>query len=344
MTNIKQLILDIITKNGEIQSSEIVKKTGFTRAYINRFFNQLKEEGKIVLIGKANRAKYTLANRNMINTIQKDIASINITITNENIAEDVILDDIKKETGIFTGTPPNIANIISYSFSEMLNNAIEHSESKKIKIEMKKDETQINFNVIDQGIGIYNNLVKKKHLKNEFEAIQDLLKGKLTTQPEEHSGEGIFFTSKIAGIFTIQSGTKKIIFHNDLKDIFIKTIKKRQGTKITFSITLNSDKKLEDVFERYTDGSFQFNKTEVAIKLYNMNSEYISRSQARRLLSGLENFKKIILDFDQVDTAGQAFADEIFRVWQNKNKDKTLEVKNANDNVVFMLKRAGWIS
>jgi hypothetical protein len=42
-------------------------------------------------------------------------------------------------------------------------------------------------------------------LKNHLEAIQDLLKGKQTTMPKSHSGEGIFFTSKIADNLTISS-------------------------------------------------------------------------------------------------------------------------------------------
>ena len=54
----------------------------------------------------------------------------------------------------------------------------------------------LSFIVNDSGIGIFRNIMQKRNLKSELEAIQDLMKGKTTTMPESHSGEGIFFTSK----------------------------------------------------------------------------------------------------------------------------------------------------
>jgi hypothetical protein len=45
------------------------------------------------------------------------------------------------------------------------------------------------------------------------------------------------------------------------------------------------------------------------------NENLISRSQAKRLLARLELFKTVLFDFSNVPTIGQAFADEIFRVF-----------------------------
>ncbi|GAH25948.1 unnamed protein product, partial [marine sediment metagenome] len=77
----------------------------------------------------------------------------------------------------------------------MLNNAIEHSESKKVEIIIERRKNNIIFEVRDWGVGIFNNIMNKKGLSSEMDAIQDLLKGKQTTAPSYHSGEGIFFTS-----------------------------------------------------------------------------------------------------------------------------------------------------
>ncbi len=71
-----------------------------------------------------------------------------------------------------------------------------------------------------------------------------------------------------------------------------------------------------------------------------MDSAQISRSQARRIMSGLEKFKTIILDFSGVETVGQAFADDVFRVWKNRHAGVKIVPKNMNENVVFMIKRA----
>ncbi|MCK5306718.1 MAG: DUF4325 domain-containing protein [Candidatus Omnitrophica bacterium] len=338
--DICKVILDVIKKDGEISASDIVKRTGFSRAYINRFFQKLKNSGEIVLIGKANQAKYVIANAEAVAKAKKKILSATRILKNKEISEDLILADIKKKTGIFMNINENIRDILDYAFSEMLNNAIEHSQSKKIRVSMQRNKNSVSFEVIDEGIGIFNNIRRKKKLGSEMDAIQDLLKGKQTTAPNEHSGEGIFFTSKAADFLNIQSSRKKLIFNNVLDDIFIRDIKSVNGTKVSFLINFSATQTLRNIFKNYTDSSFKFNKTEVTVKLYKGAAGYISRSQARRIISGLEKFKKIMLDFEDVKTVGQGFADEIFRVWKAKHPKIIISLVNANENVQFMINRA----
>jgi len=71
-----------------------------------------------------------------------------------------------------------------------------------------------------------------------------------------------------------------------------------------------------------------------------MDDSFISRSQARRVLTGLEKFKEITLDFSDVETIGQGFADEVFRVWKNNHPDIKINYQNTNENILFMIKRA----
>ncbi|MFH0834705.1 MAG: STAS-like domain-containing protein, partial [Patescibacteria group bacterium] len=71
-----------------------------------------------------------------------------------------------------------------------------------------------------------------------------------------------------------------------------------------------------------------------------LSGVHISRSQARRVLAGLEKFKVIVFDFDKVPMIGQAFADEIFRVFHDKHPQIRLETANMNEGVEFMIKRA----
>ncbi len=338
--DIRKLILHILNEKGEVKACDIVKVIGFSREYINRFFRELRNEGKIILLGKANKAHYILANKQALIRARKDITTVHRILHNLNISEDIILDGIKRGTGIFLEVPKSVLRIIDYAFTEMLNNAIEHSHSKTIEITMERHKENIYFNVIDKGIGIFNSIMEKKRLQDEMEAIQDLMKGKLSTAPETHSGEGIFFTSKAADILTIQSAQKKLIFNNLLKDVFIKDIKKTKGTKAAFSIAINSERNLTDIFKEYTDESFEFSKTKVEVRLFKMAKEYISRSQARRILTGLDRFKTVILDFKDVQTVGQAFADEVFRVWKLRHPDITIIPQNANENIRFMINRA----
>ena len=336
--DLRTLVFKTIEKKGQVTTADIVDHTGFSRAYIQRLLKGLAGEGVIVLTGKANQAHYVFPPKKGVGMIKP--LKVHRIMLNKDLAEDKILRQIKAESAIFHGVLKNISSIVDYAFTEMLNNAIEHSASEKIDVVLMKTKTDIRFTVKDSGIGIFNNIRKTKHLGTTIEAIQDLLRGKETTAPNAHSGEGIFFTSKVADFLAIKSFEKKLVFDNVVQDIYIKDVQSAKGTKVDFVLDINSKKKLTDVFNKYTDDSFQFSKTSVRIKLYHQDVDYVSRSQARRILVGLEKFKTIELDFKDVNTIGQAFADEIFRIWKSNHKDVDFIIQNANENVMLMIKRA----
>lgn len=338
--NIEDLVLKELKKKKEIKVTDIVEVTCFSRAYVSRIFKKLKDNKKIFQIGKANKTKYVLVGKKSFATIKRQILKSRKILRNKNLSESDILKETKEETGIFLDIPENVSAILDYAFTEILNNAIEHSRSEKIISIIERKLGQVVFEITDFGIGIFNNVMKKRKLENELEAIQDLLKGKQTTAPEEHSGEGVFFTSKISDRLVIRSFAKKLIIDNIINDIFIEDIKPVKGTIVKFEIETKSRKNLNEIFRKYSEKAFSFDKTEVTVDLYSIDNLYISRSQARRILSGLDKFRKIILDFKDIKTVGQAFADEVFRVWGNSHKDIDIIYKNANDNIVFMIERA----
>jgi len=101
-------------------------------------------------------------------------------------------------------------------------------------------------------------------------------------------------------------------------------------------------KQFFQVFQEYTDDNYVFDKTTITVHLAKeyMGESFMSRSQARRILLNAEKFRIIFLDFSEVDIIGQAFADEIFRVYKNKNPDIQIIPINANAEVDFMIKRS----
>lgn len=339
--DIIQMILSEIDKNGSVKAADIVALTGFSRAYVNRFFVILRKEGKIVLSGKANAARYIKASAQAPLLIKDRPVETHLMLRNVSLEEDVVLERVKRIPGMFEDLKPNVAAIFGYAFTEILNNAIEHSSSKLIDVKVSRFEGAISFEVADSGVGIFNRLKEMKGLSTDMEALQDLLKGKLTTAPAAHSGEGIFFTSRAADIMVIQSSLKKIVFDNVSEDLFVKDMAKhRRGTRVKFTVREDSQRELGEIFKRYTDGSFEFSATDVKVKLYAEGVEYVSRSQARRILSGLDKFRRVELDLSGVDGIGQAFADEIFRVWKNSHPATEIVPVNASENSMFMIKRA----
>lgn len=338
--DVKKLILTELKRKKKIATSDIVKKTGFSRAYAHRFLKGLQDEGKINLIGRANSSFYVLTGRGFVS---KETVFSRTLSNGKNLVEDVILTDIKKERpAIFKGLPKNIADIFDYTFTEILNNAIEHSASKRIFVNVQRGQKDIGFQVFDWGVGVFNNIKKKFKLKSPAEAIEHLLKGKQTTLPQAHSGKGLFFTSRLADVLTLKSFGKKMIFDNKINDIFVGDLKQSaKGTKVAFNISLGSKKTIRKVFQKYADKNFFFSKTDFKVKILGLGAgSYISRSEARRLLFGLNKFRHLTLDFKKVDAIGHGFADEVFRVWQKNHPKVTINHINANESVKLMIKRA----
>lgn len=326
-------------KRGNLQSKEIADALKISRQYAQRILKDLIKQGLLIKLGSTRAASYVPPK--YADQVQWKYDK---RFHNQNLAEHSVLEGIESRSQFRRSFSENQRSIFEYAFSEMLNNAIEHSSSKNVHVEVEKRTDTLVFMVNDFGVGVFRNVMQKRKLQSELEAIQDLLKGKTTTQPQAHSGEGIFFTSKVADIFSLESFGKKLTINNILKDIFIEEVKpSKKGTKVFFQISCDSKKHLNGVFKEYqTDPTeHAFDKTKIQMKLYTLGTVHVSRSQARRVLAGLEKFKSIILDFDKVRTIGQAFADEIFRVFKNTYPDIQITPTNMNETVRFWVERVG---
>ncbi|MFH0770335.1 MAG: DUF4325 domain-containing protein [Candidatus Peregrinibacteria bacterium] len=337
--DIKGQVLSLALKDGQISSGQVAHAMKISRQYAQRILRILVREGFLIKLGSTKAASYVLPKH--AGKVQWRFSK---RFKRQNLVEHEVMEDVEGRAQFRESLPENIRSIFEYGFSEMLNNAIEHSQSENVHVETEKKEHCLTFCVNDFGIGVFRNVMKKRGLKSELEAVQDLLKGKTTTQPKAHSGEGIFFTSKVADVFSLESFGFKLTFDNTIHDIFFEEVKPaKRGTKVFLQIADNAERHLNDVFKEYQSDpeEYAFDKTEVQIRLYTMGTIHISRSQARRVLAGLEKFKSIVLDFDRVPNVGQAFADEIFRVFQNKYPNIRIIPINMNEAVRFMVERVG---
>ena len=343
MTN-KEKILQLIIQNGRVTSGEITKKIGVSRQYVNLVISDLIAEKQVIKLGGTRNAFYV--SKEYISKNPEIIPSVlKKKYKNELLEEHKILLEIEEKFPRIAQLPENIKSIFTFAFSEMFNNAIEHSQSKIISVEVSVREKDLSFIVNDSGVGAFRNIMKKKNLKSEIEAIQDLLKGKTTTMPKSHSGEGIFFTSKAGDVFILDSFGYRLSVNTIKPNVAIHHLPTRKrGTRVVFRINTDSARHLNDVFKKYTnlagEGDYGFDKTEIRIKLFTAGGVHISRSQARRVLAGLEKFKIVLFDYEKVPIVGQAFADEIYRVFQELHPDIRLENENMSEGVRFMIERS----
>jgi hypothetical protein len=115
------------------------------------------------------------------------------------------------------------------------------------------------------------------------------------------------------------------------------------GTSVLMRLSTHTTRTTKKVFDEFTvnDNDYGFNKTVVPVKLAQYGDDnLISRSQAKRLLLRTELFKIVVLDFSDVPAIGQAFADEIFRVFANQHPDIELIPMKANAEVQRLITRA----
>ena len=252
--------------------------------------------------------------------------------------EDRVWDEVETHLQLKRALRPNVLAIMRYAFTEMLNNAIEHSQSDRCAIRVSLGAGRSSFEVRDHGIGVFHSIATKLKLPDEETALIELLKGKTTTMPEAHTGEGIFFTSRIGDDFTLKSHRIQIEWKRAKQDVFVSQPRFSAGTLVQFSLQRSARQTIEGVFGEFAPEQydFQFQKTRVLVKL--LQPDYVSRSEARRLLANLEKFREIVLDFRDVRSVGQGFADEVFRVFADRNPGIAVRSENANLAVMAMIR------
>ena len=125
-----------------------------------------------------------------------------------------------------------------------------------------------------------------------------------------------------------------------IKDFLLKTIYYAENYFNIFVII--TERTTKEIFDEYTSDDFVFNKTKIIVHLAKdyLGHDFVSRSLAKRILMNVEKFKIIVLDFENIDNIGQGFADEVFRVFRNKNPDITVVPVNMNEEIEFMINRA----
>jgi anti-sigma regulatory factor (Ser/Thr protein kinase) len=300
-----------------------------SRQAAHRRLRALAARGAVVHQGGGRTARWTLPS-------SRDLGFDFFT---EGLQEDRVWTDLRSRVPVLRALGAEATAILAYSITEMLNNAIEHSASAKVHVGLLHDDASVTFSVIDQGIGAFANIQRARKLASPLEALQDLTKGKVTTMPDRHTGEGLFFTSKAVDRFELEANGLVWIVDNTRNDYTVATVGPRRGTRVTCRIARAPTRSLDGVFREYTD-EFEFMRTRTVVRLFEIGVEFVSRSEARRLIRGLDRFREVVVDFDRVASVGQGFADEVFRVFAGAHPNVRLVPVNMAPTVEFMVQRA----
>jgi anti-sigma regulatory factor (Ser/Thr protein kinase) len=307
-----------------------VNRFGVSRQYVSRLLRELINDDLVTAIGTTSDRAFALA----VETHQRTFP---ITLPEDRVWRDFaapILKDVVK---------PKASAILQYGVSEMVNNVIDHSGADSCVIKIWVNPAIVGIGVGDAGVGIFGKLRDHFQLDDAEHAALELSKGKLTTDPEHHTGEGIFFTSRMMDEFVVASDRVHLITQQGSRG-WVLTVKETDpGTTIQMLLDPETSRSTRAVFDMFTLGSDDpsFSVTHVPVSLVEVGEEnLISRSQAKRLMARMEDFQRVLLDFKGVRTVGQAFSDEVFRVWSNAHPDVEIIVQGANKQVQRMVQRA----
>ena len=330
---IRCFILQVIERHPADISRVISEYFGITRQAANKHLQRLVEEGALNVKGQTRNHSYVLAP--LVEWRQ-------FYEKKPGLAEDLVwANDVKDVLGKF---PENVLDIWHFGFTEMFNNALDHSEGNALSVLIRRTAATSEMVIRDNGIGIFKKIQGVLNLPDERHAVFELAKGKLTTDPKQHSGEGIFFASRVFDSFDIFSGG--VHFSHEFgtsEDWIMERDNPRAGTSVWLKLNNHTSRTLKRVFDKYASGDddYGFTKTVVPLRLAQYgNDKLISRSQAKRVVSRIELFKTVIFDFRDVAMIGQAFADEIFRVFAKQHPEIHIVTASANTEVKRMIKRA----
>ena len=330
-TAIKMYILEHVKQHPENIVAITTKHFGVTRTTVHRHLKNLIKQGDILKSGKTRNIRYTLKS-----SMDREL-SYKI---NSQLSEFLILKTDFED--IFCTFKENIYDICIYGFTEIVNNAIDHSHGSNLTITTHCDKKKLVITIQDDGVGIFQNILDYFKLNSILDSVLQLSKGKMTTDPSRHSGEGIFFTSRAFDVFEIYANQLHYFRDNRENDWAFESLAEPTiGSTIRMSIHDTASTNLVMLFKQYQDPEdLSFNRTDIRVQLSQFGHEpLISRSQAKRITVGLEKFNHITLDFSGVRLVGQGFVDEMFCLFQAAHPHITIDYIHATPDVTFMIKR-----
>ena len=311
---------------------DIVRRTAekfdCSRQAVHRHIQRLVEEGALLETGKTRSRTYALA--------QLSAWTQTYAVSSNGDEGDIWLRDVRAQ---LEPLATNVLGIWQYGFTEMFNNALDHAEASSISVSVAKTAASSVVTIRDDGVGIFRKIQAALGLLDERHSVLELAKGKFTTDPQRHSGEGIFFSSRMFDHFSICSGSVWFSHQAKAPEDWILETDESGGTSVRMELGNHTARSVSKVFKQFTSGDdFGFTKTVVPVRMAQYGDDnLVSRSQAKRLIVRFEKFRTVVLDFKGVVLIGQAFADEVFRVFPLVHPEVELMSLNANKEVSQMI-------
>jgi len=233
--------------------------------------------------------------------------------------------------------PANVVRLAQHAFGELVNNAIDHSGGTSVTVSMRQTPAHLQLLVSDDGRGLFDKVAQSFRIVDPALAMLELSKGKLTSDPERHTGRGLYFTSRIADVLDLHANDTSFQHRAWQRHRWSRTTPAaRHGASVFVAIALDTTRTLDSVLREHSrDGQgYAFERTVVPLQLLTAPGCALdSRAQARCAAQRLQQFRHAQLDFSGVTDIGHGFADELFRVFARSQPELALEPVNMSPRV-----------
>ncbi len=250
--------------------------------------------------------------------------------------------------------PAEVRRMAQHAFTELLNNAVDHSGGSRVTVSLRQTPLHLQLLVSDDGCGLFERIAQSFAIDDPRLAMFELSKGKLSSQPERHSGHGLFFAARLADIFDVHANGSAFQHRSWQPDLALALatgspawratrVAPHRGTSVYLAMALDTPRTLDEVLRAYSadTAGYRFDRTQVPLKLLSGSDLLMSRADARRVASRLTMFGQAEIDFSGVDAIGHGFADELFRVFQREHPGVQLLPKKMAPAVGAMVGSIG---
>jgi len=318
---ITEAIAELLFASNFVTSGQVAKTAGVSRQAASNYLTAMVTTGELVHEGIGRGGRY------------RKNATLVFQYSRDGLREDEVwsseLVELKRSDPPVLDNP-NVGSVLGFSFTELLNNAIDHSRGNTVGVRWFVRDTSIAFEIEDDGIGAFRNMREERGLGSDFDAIGEIAKGKQTTAPLAHSGLGIYFSSRMVNRFVLSSGNLIWTVDSRRDDQAIGWLaSERVGTLVRCEVDADTQVVPRDVFQAFAPLESGFSRSTLRVALFE-RGDFVSRSEAKRMGAQLEMFDQVEIDFAGVDQVGQGFVDELFRVWQRNHPGTRLVPVNAN--------------
>lgn len=318
-------VLDVVAVRERVASGELGRELGISRQAAHYHLRALCRSGELVPAGSGRGAHYRLPTRRA-----------RLAYPRLGLAEDHAFRDLCARLPRVLDLPRRARDIAEYAASELVSNAVAHSVGRRVGVKAEISTASLTLEVSDDGRGVFETIRAALGLSSPLEALGQLSKGRLTTDPTRHRGEALGYLADVVDVFELSANRLLYSVDNQRADRAVGRSALERGTLARVVIRANTERRVREVAEKSDSRA----STQASVRLFSFGTRFVSRAEARRLLDGLEQFPGVTLDFSGIETVGLGFADEVFRVWPEEHPGTLLEPVRMIEEVAWVIERA----